>query len=316
MSDHASAQNCPNCTNPLQEHDQFCSQCGQSTHNEKLPFGHFVMEFLESTIHFDNKIWHTLKGILVNPGKVIKEFNDYKRARYVPPIRFYILVSFVYFLAISTGVNSKVTNIKNTIALNTPDSTTHVNFNIDGFRVSKVDSVTYRELSKIPNITEDQIDSAFKVKHIDSDGLNRKLLQKALLIQRGEISPEEFSHKLLSAISKILFLLMPLFAFLLWLFCGSKKDYYSDMLVFALYIHSLFFILLLLAKGIEYFYPVAHIYLFLELIAFIYLVWAVIYNFDKKKKRWSIFQTFLLVSVYGIIFFAGILIAFLTSLIF
>lgn len=302
MSETDHLLNCPNCNSPLSGDANYCSQCGQNTHYKKLPFFHFVIEFLESTIHFDNKIWYTLKKIIINPGNVIRDFNENKRVRYVPPIRLYIFVSVVYFIAISAGVNKKVENISFQIKNGAiHDSSSVMNLNINGFNTSKIDAATYSSLLKIPHISEDQIDSVFKVKKIKSDIFNRKFVQQSILMQRGELSSAEYAHKLLSTISKMIFLLMPVFAFLLWLFCGSKKDYYSDMLVFSLYIHAFYFILLLAGITINYFHPVNHIYSYIFLIASFYLAMSIKTTFNKKK-RWAIFQTFLLIFVYSSIF--------------
>lgn len=95
------AENCPNCNHFLHSEDNFCPKCGQENHDLKVPIGHLVYELVESFTHFDTKLWNTLKAIFTRPGKITKDFLEGKRASYVPPIRLYIFVSFIFFLLVT-----------------------------------------------------------------------------------------------------------------------------------------------------------------------------------------------------------------------
>jgi hypothetical protein len=64
-----------------------------------------------------------------------------------------------------------------------------------------------------------------------------------LLINTGHVGKEEFMHKLHKGISGSMFVLMPVFAFMLWLFYWRKKTFYSEHLIFSLHFHTLMFII-------------------------------------------------------------------------
>lgn len=98
---HYAAGPCLNCSTPLQEGWEYCPNCGQKNQELKLPLGHVLEELAEGIWHFDSKLWATLKAIVTRPGKITVDFLDGRRVRYVPPIRLYVFISFVFFFAAS-----------------------------------------------------------------------------------------------------------------------------------------------------------------------------------------------------------------------
>ena len=92
---------CLNCNTPLQEGWEFCPNCGQKNEDLKLPITHVLEELAEGIWHFDSKLWATLKAIVTRPGKITADCLDGRRVRYVPPIRLYVFISFVFFFAAS-----------------------------------------------------------------------------------------------------------------------------------------------------------------------------------------------------------------------
>ncbi|TDE48409.1 DUF3667 domain-containing protein [Flavobacterium sp. GT3P67] len=63
------------------------------------------METLESFTHFDTKFLNTLKDLILKPGLVTKNYNSNKRARYVPPIKMYVFITFLFLLIVSFFIN-------------------------------------------------------------------------------------------------------------------------------------------------------------------------------------------------------------------
>ncbi|MBP6391160.1 MAG: DUF3667 domain-containing protein [Flavobacteriales bacterium] len=95
---------CPNCGTDLRKEFEFCPQCGQENHDLRVPFKTFLYEFVENITHFDTKLWNTLKVLFTKPGQLTKDFVEGKRARYVHPARFYVFVSFIFFLLLSVDM--------------------------------------------------------------------------------------------------------------------------------------------------------------------------------------------------------------------
>ena len=101
---------CHNCHTVLSLENNFCSHCGQENHDLKVPIGHLAFEVFEGFTHFDTKFYNTMRAIFTSPGKITKDFLEGRRGRYVPPVRLYFLISFVFFLGLGNWVNLSMQN--------------------------------------------------------------------------------------------------------------------------------------------------------------------------------------------------------------
>lgn len=96
---------CANCGAPLA--GPYCSQCGQRHHDQPIHhFGHFIREATEDLTHADSRLWQTLLALLFRPGFLTREFLEGRRARYLPPVRLYLVVSVIFFLI--TGWHARI----------------------------------------------------------------------------------------------------------------------------------------------------------------------------------------------------------------
>ncbi|MEZ5050705.1 MAG: DUF3667 domain-containing protein [Saprospiraceae bacterium] len=89
---------CQNCGAGLNQNDKFCHQCGQNIFESKRPFRLVISEFIGTVFGVDSRLWMTLKNIFV-PARIVSEYMEGKRQRYLPPIRIFIL-SLILFLAV------------------------------------------------------------------------------------------------------------------------------------------------------------------------------------------------------------------------
>jgi hypothetical protein len=86
---------CENCDTKLE--GPFCHKCGQHDFEFHRSFWHVFLEGLESFLHFDSKLFHTVATLIFRPGRLTQEFNAGKRMSQMPPLRLYIFVSLVFF---------------------------------------------------------------------------------------------------------------------------------------------------------------------------------------------------------------------------
>lgn len=86
--------NCENCGTPLQGH--YCHECGQSVHNPTRHFGHAVEEVFESFWHLDGRVFRSLRDLMV-PGRVACNYLAGQRARYIAPLRLFVILSLLTF---------------------------------------------------------------------------------------------------------------------------------------------------------------------------------------------------------------------------
>lgn len=94
------SNHCKNCGHLLSETYQFCPDCGQTAHVHKFSFGHLAHELFHAFTHADKGILLLLKGLAINPGKVVSEYVDGKRKKYFSPFTFFLLcVGFFVFMS-------------------------------------------------------------------------------------------------------------------------------------------------------------------------------------------------------------------------
>ncbi|HEY5780705.1 MAG TPA: DUF3667 domain-containing protein, partial [Lysobacter sp.] len=102
-SDHATPTHCENCHEPL--HGQYCYACGQSVLNPVRHASHALEEVFESFWHLDGRIFRTLRD-LIAPGRVALNYLAGHRARYVAPLRLFVILSVVTFFVAQFAIRT------------------------------------------------------------------------------------------------------------------------------------------------------------------------------------------------------------------
>jgi hypothetical protein len=87
----------------------FCSNCGQAAHVHRTLL-HLGEELLHGVMHFDGRIWRTLPLLIVNPGRLTREWVQGRRTRYVSPLAMFLFTLFVMFFALSFMPHPEVGN--------------------------------------------------------------------------------------------------------------------------------------------------------------------------------------------------------------
>ena len=86
---------CANCSAALD--GKYCSQCGQKVAPLNPTLGEFLHELFHEIAHVDGKIVTTLRLLITKPGFLSIEHFEGRRARYIAPIRLYLLLSVLCF---------------------------------------------------------------------------------------------------------------------------------------------------------------------------------------------------------------------------
>ena len=76
---------CANCGVPMQ--GEFCHACGQSMHSVLKPVHGMLEETVETLLHIDGRIVHTVPPLLLKPGFLTLEYFSGRRVRYIAPFR-------------------------------------------------------------------------------------------------------------------------------------------------------------------------------------------------------------------------------------
>ncbi|CAH0336737.1 hypothetical protein FVB9288_02450 [Flavobacterium sp. CECT 9288] len=85
--------NCNNCNQELTS--KYCPECGQPAELKRIN-GHYIIHEIEHVLHFERGILFTVKELLVNPGKNIRDYFTQNRTRLVKPVIFIIVTSLIY----------------------------------------------------------------------------------------------------------------------------------------------------------------------------------------------------------------------------
>ncbi|WP_430810217.1 MULTISPECIES: DUF3667 domain-containing protein [unclassified Carboxylicivirga] len=234
---------CKNCYQ--QFNGKFCSNCGQSVKELERPIRFMIADFMGTVITFDTRLLKTLVTVLFKPGQLTLDFLAGKRARYMPPFRFYVFISFVMFLLMSVVTNNSINkNYKQTKNANPlPTNKKELSALVDSVKTGK-DSIYVAARKNIKaEMDSSRLDSADIDQLIDNvkntmENDQSKYAQTAKMIKDY---PEVYINKLYQFTSWSLFLFMPIFAFFLWISFFRTRKLFIGHLIFALNIHSFIF---------------------------------------------------------------------------
>jgi hypothetical protein len=214
---------CRNCNSHAP--DRYCPHCGQET-NEHLPSARdFVHEFVLHYFAAEGRLWRTLGALVLHPGRLTIEYLRGRKRKYVLPLRLYLTVSVVFFLLLRLTAEPASERVRAAFhrSLNDGHSTfTLVDFGF-GKALRNADGSFTCDLPKwlCNRITE-------------------RVMQPPGELERRL---SNLSTDLLSHLSTAVFLLLPVFAFYLQL--AYFKRTYGEHFLFALHVHSLWFLGLL-----------------------------------------------------------------------
>lgn len=88
---------CANCGAPM--HGEYCVACGQRRFRpEDRRFAHLVAESVGALTDLDGRLWRSLRALMLQPGRIARDWFDGRRAAWISPIRLFLLANLVYFL--------------------------------------------------------------------------------------------------------------------------------------------------------------------------------------------------------------------------
>src|ERR1700733_2850514 len=96
---------CENCDALVTQ--KYCGVCGQRREPPVHSLWHFSQVATEDLTHADSRLWRTLGALLFKPGYLTQQFLAGRRARYLPPLRLYLVLSVAFFL-FASAMQSKL----------------------------------------------------------------------------------------------------------------------------------------------------------------------------------------------------------------
>lgn len=211
----------------------YCPRCGQPVTSIDMPATEFAKEIANEVFALDSRASLTLRLLFRRPGAVATEYVAGHRARFVPPIRLYLMASFLMFLILSLG---------------------------SGLQIGGVD-VNGRPLDLTVDTTQATGEGAEATGEVDTPGTTERAVGEenptgageardfrtrfsARMeegLRRGSEDLAGFSDRILNRLAQSMFLLLPAFAGILKL--TYRRRLYVHHAIFAIYFHAFVFLL-------------------------------------------------------------------------
>lgn len=243
---------CPNCDFKYSSSYNYCPNCGQDNSFKRANIHHFFMDFLASMFNFDSKVLTTFKDIFI-PGRIVVNFTSNKRARYVFPVKFFLFVSFLYFLLLSFNIGENNNAISRSVVMedSVANEISSAGVTIPRTGKNTTETLMLNEIKASPH-PDSLIEKYIAYKYPNSNRFKKNVYRNITKISTGHLDSDELFEKIQRNISYSMFLLMPLFALFLKMIYFRSKRHYSDHLVFSMYFHSLAFLLLIISLILEW----------------------------------------------------------------
>lgn len=226
-------QFCRNCGAEVS--DEYCARCGQREGRADRRFLDLAGEMLGDIFDLDSRFWRTLFFLLLRPGYLSAEFMVGRRARYLPPLRLYLVISFAMFLVMSFDTSRAVSVTTGADPGEREKLVVVVNS-------ESVDAAPEGEGTSDPDDWNAEIDLANENSPDWIVEIDRRAEQN---IEKLREDPSEFIEAMVDHLPQLMFLLLPLFALLVQVAYLFSPFHYLQHLVFTLHYHSFVFLLYL-----------------------------------------------------------------------
>jgi len=270
---------CKNCEKNYEVGFQFCPHCGQKT-NEDLTVGVLFYNTISNYFSFDARFFKSFIPLMVKPGILAKRFIEGKRLLYLHPAQMYLFISVVFFFLFSIVSRDSVNKLDNLFEegfKNEKILDTLKTKGIDSAAIAKI-TAPLKNSKIITGISEKELEALDSIITASSSGaniptmdlgFNTKKLDSLIAINASEKEKFKamgmkddagiFTRRIYKQVLKIynqsgkgviqalidsipisMFILLPIFAFILKLLF-FRKGPFTHHLVFSFYYYSFLF---------------------------------------------------------------------------
>jgi len=219
---------------------RYCSACGQRREPPLHSLWHFCQVAAEDLTHADSRVWRTLLALLLQPGYLTREFLAGRRARFLPPLRLYLVLSVVFFLwASASHPRLEVVTLDEHGAHHTE-------------LAGRTGTVTPLSPARPGESAEARAERLCHDANYDGPWRARigplvpQLCRKAV-IDNGRALREAFLHN----VPRAMFVFLPLLAGAMMLMYWRPRHYYIEHLLLFVHYHAFVFVALMLEWLIE-----------------------------------------------------------------
>ena len=215
----------------------FCSACGQRDVPPYPSVRELAVDAFWELSGWDGRFASTVRALVARPGKLTREFLEGRRARYISPLRLYLMCSLVYFLCAAAAPDVRLESGKSMFV---------------GLRVTPMitDNAAPSRPERVANATSEALRSQQPISEAQRqevlDDIKRAPEFMQPFLRRGLTDPAGFKRGILEAMPRMLFALLPVFAAIVALFYRGRN--YPEHLYFAIHVHAYAFLALTLIQ--------------------------------------------------------------------
>jgi hypothetical protein len=304
-----SLPNCSNCGATLT--GPYCAACGQHAHESARTVGALFHDAIHVMTHVDGRFWQTLHMLLMRPGQLTQEYFAERRARYLPPVRVYLVLSLLFFALGPLGRHSSSeSNAVPSIIIADKAA---------GMPVPGAQAHGKNEAARVANKA-----NPLNIEFGDCDKIKTSFKWLEEPLQRScrrnfASGGAPVRDAFIANIPKMMFIFLPLLAVVMLLMYWRPRRYYVEHLVFFLHTHAAMFLILLLLPPLLWAVGTVPALetsgRFIKFAACLYAAWYV-YRAMRVyygQRRWATVTKFVVV---GIMYTVFLMITLVTTLIF
>lgn len=216
---------CLNCGTALA--GPFCSACGQRDIPPYPDVRELVIDAFWELSGWDGRFLATVRKLFTAPGALTRDFLEGRRARYISPLRLYLMASLVYFVAAAAAPQRDVSGLIDAGGV-------QIGLGAPGRIAANAQAAGKGSAPASPAERDSMLASVAKAP---------KLLQP--MLRKAVVDPGGFKRSMSEAMPRTLFALLPVFAAIVALFYWRRK--YPEHLYFAVHLHAFIFLVLTLS---------------------------------------------------------------------
>jgi hypothetical protein len=285
-------ERCGNCGNEVTQ--RYCGACGQRAEPPVHSLVHFSRVATEDLTHADSRLWRTLGALLFRPGFLTAEFLGGRRARYLPPVRLYLVLSVAFFL----------------FAAATQPKLAVLQFDDDGKAVHPaLLNGSDAKAGETPAQRAQRLCAG-----ANYDGPWSQRLQPAFRSacrKAVEDDGRELQVAFLHNVPRAMFVFLPLVAGVMMLLYWRPRHYYVEHLLLLVHNHACVFLVTMLAWVLaRLVHPLAGV---IQFVVFVYLAWYIFRSMRVAygQGRWLTGAKFVVLALSYMVF--GVIMLALTS---
>ncbi len=298
---------CRNCKLELDNFFNYCPECGQENTDKRLPANLLLKDFLHNYLNLDTRFARSILPMLFKPGFLTKAYSDGQRTRYVDPLRFYVVVSVVFFFVLNIAIAPELDKIqtenigKGLFDYRAAEDSTTQDSSITKLSLGGNNSISFnmtemsRLMRKHKNLPPDALSDSL---NISKDRFWARLLVKQTQkFMRNDAS--FFIGDTIKNIPTAFTVFIPIMALLLHLLYIRKRFFYVEHLVALINYQTFVFLLFMFFIPLVVFWGAESLIALFCLLMYVYLAF-MLRRVYQDSWFWCLLKAFIFLMCYAV----------------